>query len=94
MTEASSGSDAFSMKSTAIKDGDSYVINGTKLWITGAEHGGVFLVMANVDPSKVRVFSLQTSLFNLITSIAFILFILYLKKLYFMCLLSLKDLDF
>ncbi|KAK2166414.1 hypothetical protein LSH36_39g03006 [Paralvinella palmiformis] len=52
LSEATSGSDAFAMKSTAVKDGDFYILNGTKLWITGAEHGGIYLVMANVDPSK------------------------------------------
>jgi len=52
LSEASSGSDAFSLKATAKKDGSDFIINGTKLWITNAEHAGVFLVMANADPAS------------------------------------------
>jgi len=52
LSEAGSGSDAFALASTAKKSGSDFVINGTKLWITNAEHAGVFLVMANVDPSQ------------------------------------------
>ncbi|XP_072312507.1 short/branched chain specific acyl-CoA dehydrogenase, mitochondrial [Eucyclogobius newberryi] len=51
LSEAESGSDAFALKTRAEKRGDHYVINGSKLWISNAEHAGVFLVMANVDPS-------------------------------------------
>lgn len=52
LTEASSGSDAFALKARAVKDGNGYVINGEKLWITNAAAAGVFLVMANVAPEK------------------------------------------
>ncbi|XP_070980644.1 short/branched chain specific acyl-CoA dehydrogenase, mitochondrial isoform X3 [Oncorhynchus clarkii lewisi] len=51
LSEAESGSDAFSLKTRADKHGDYYVINGSKMWISNAEQAGVFLVMANVDPS-------------------------------------------
>ncbi|XP_060795157.1 short/branched chain specific acyl-CoA dehydrogenase, mitochondrial [Neoarius graeffei] len=51
LSEAGSGSDAFSLKTRAEKRGDQYVINGSKMWISNAEHAGVFLVMANADPS-------------------------------------------
>lgn len=51
LSEAGSGSDAFALKTTALKDGDNYILNGTKVWITNAEHAGVFLVMANAKPS-------------------------------------------
>ncbi|XP_076041663.1 short/branched chain specific acyl-CoA dehydrogenase, mitochondrial [Oratosquilla oratoria] len=51
LSEAESGSDAFSLKTTAKKDGSIYVINGTKMWISSASHSGVFLVMANANPS-------------------------------------------
>lgn len=51
LTEPTSGSDAFALKTTAKKDGDHYVINGTKMWISNSDVSGVFLVMANVDPS-------------------------------------------
>ncbi|XP_052362395.1 short/branched chain specific acyl-CoA dehydrogenase, mitochondrial-like, partial [Oncorhynchus keta] len=53
LSEAESGSDAFSLKTRADKHGDYYVINGSKMWISNAEQAGVFLVMANVDPSAV-----------------------------------------
>ena len=36
LSEASSGSDAFALKATAKQDGDHYVLNGAKLWITNA----------------------------------------------------------
>ncbi|XP_033109723.1 short/branched chain specific acyl-CoA dehydrogenase, mitochondrial-like [Anneissia japonica] len=49
LSETESGSDAFALKTTAKLDGDHYIINGSKMWITNAEHAGVFLVMANVD---------------------------------------------
>lgn len=52
LSEPSSGSDAFAMKTTAKKDGDFYVINGSKMWISNSASAGVFLVMANADPSK------------------------------------------
>jgi len=53
LSESGSGSDAFALKTTAEKssDGSYYTINGSKMWISNAEHAGVFLVMANVDPS-------------------------------------------
>lgn len=53
LSESGSGSDAFALKTTADKssDGSYYTINGSKMWISNAEHAGVFLVMANVDTS-------------------------------------------
>lgn len=83
LTEPTSGSDAFGLKTTAKQDGDHYVINGTKMWISNSGNdyiifedficliwyvkllsknfcffflsdvSQVFLVFANVDPSKV-----------------------------------------
>lgn len=52
LTEPNSGSDAFSLKTVAKKDGDHFVINGSKMWISNSDVAGVFLVMANADPSK------------------------------------------
>ncbi|KAI6655866.1 Short/branched chain specific acyl-CoA dehydrogenase, mitochondrial [Oopsacas minuta] len=52
LSEADCGSDAFALKTRADKKGDTYVLNGSKAWITNAEHAGLFLVMANVDFSK------------------------------------------
>lgn len=55
LTEPTSGSDAFALKTTAKKDGDHYVINGTKMWISNSDVSEVFLLMANVDPSQVSL---------------------------------------
>lgn len=52
LTEPSSGSDAFSLKTTARKEGDGYVINGTKMWISNSDIAGIYLVMANANPDK------------------------------------------
>lgn len=49
LTEPNSGSDAASLKTTAVRDGDHYVINGTKRFITNAPHAGIFTVMARTD---------------------------------------------
>jgi len=51
LSEPTSGSDAFALRTTAKKQGDYYVLNGTKMWISNAEHAGVYLVMANSNPS-------------------------------------------
>lgn len=53
LSEAEAGSDAFSLRTRAEKHKDYYIINGSKMWISNAEQAGVFLVMANVDPSAV-----------------------------------------
>lgn len=52
LSEAASGSDAFGMQSRAEKRGDGFVLNGRKLWITNAAEAEVFVVFANLDPSK------------------------------------------
>lgn len=51
LTEPSAGSDAFSLKTTATKEGDHYIINGTKMWISNSDVAGLFLVFANANPS-------------------------------------------
>jgi alkylation response protein AidB-like acyl-CoA dehydrogenase len=50
LSEAASGSDAFALQTRAREDGDGFVIDGRKLWITNANEAGVFLVFANVNP--------------------------------------------
>ncbi|MDY3197407.1 MAG: acyl-CoA dehydrogenase family protein [Pseudomonadaceae bacterium] len=50
LTEPDSGSDAASLKTTAVRDGDFYVLNGTKRFITNAPHAGIFTVMARTNP--------------------------------------------
>lgn len=52
LSEPSSGSDAFALKCKAVKDGDDYILNGTKLWITNGKEASFYLVMANVDFDK------------------------------------------
>jgi butyryl-CoA dehydrogenase/short/branched chain acyl-CoA dehydrogenase len=51
LSEAGSGSDAFSLTTQARKDGDSYVLSGRKLWISNALEADLFLVFATVDPA-------------------------------------------
>jgi len=51
LSEAGSGSDAFALKSRAERVGDEFVLNGEKLWISNSKEAGVFLVMANANPS-------------------------------------------
>jgi len=50
LTEPEAGSDAASLRTTAIRDGDHYVVNGTKRFITNAPHAGLFTLMARTDP--------------------------------------------
>ncbi|KAI9360388.1 acyl-CoA oxidase [Zopfochytrium polystomum] len=52
LSEAGSGSDAFALQTRAEKKGDYYVLNGSKMWITNSHEANIFLVFANVDPSK------------------------------------------
>ncbi len=52
LSEAGSGSDAFGLATRAEKKGDRWVLNGTKLWITNGAEASVYVVFANVDPSK------------------------------------------
>ena len=51
LTEPEAGSDAASLKTTAIRDGDHYIVNGTKRFITNANKAGLFTLMARTDPS-------------------------------------------
>jgi len=50
LTEPGSGSDAASLTTTAVRDGDHYLLNGTKRFITNAPEAGIFTVMARTDP--------------------------------------------
>ena len=52
LTEPESGSDAASLRTTAIRDGSDYVVNGTKRFITNANRAGMFTLLARSDPSK------------------------------------------
>ena len=50
LSEASSGSDAFALKASAKEDGNHYILNGAKLWITNANEADIFIVFATVNP--------------------------------------------
>jgi alkylation response protein AidB-like acyl-CoA dehydrogenase len=49
LSEPNSGSDAFALETRARQDGDSYVLNGRKLWITNAKEAGLFILFATLD---------------------------------------------
>jgi alkylation response protein AidB-like acyl-CoA dehydrogenase len=51
LSEAGSGSDAFALETKAVQRGDSYVLNGQKLWITNALEADLFIVFATLDPA-------------------------------------------
>lgn len=50
LTEPGTGSDAAGIQTRAVRDGDSYVINGTKSWVTNGGVSGVYVVLAKTDP--------------------------------------------
>lgn len=52
LTEPGSGSDAASMKTTAQRDGDHYILNGSKIFITNGGEAEVYIVFALTDPEK------------------------------------------
>lgn len=52
LTEASAGSDASNMQTTAVRDGDDYILNGTKQWITNGGVAEVYTVIAMTDKAK------------------------------------------
>ena len=50
LSEAGAGSDAFALATRATRDGDDWVIDGTKLWITNGDEADLYIVFANADP--------------------------------------------
>ncbi|MEU2899860.1 acyl-CoA dehydrogenase [Streptomyces sp. NPDC006967] len=52
LSEPDAGSDAAGMKTKAVRDGDTYVLNGVKRWITNAGESEYYTVMAVTDPAK------------------------------------------
>jgi len=50
MSEAGAGSDVMSMRTVATRDGDAYVLNGSKMWITNAPGADVMIIYAKTDP--------------------------------------------
>jgi len=61
LSEASSGSDAMNVRTRAVRDGDHYVLNGEKMWITNAGFADLFTVFAKIadpadpDPAKAKM---------------------------------------
>ncbi len=52
LSEFTVGSDPASMRTTAVLDGDHYLLNGTKMWITNGGYADFYLVFATMDPEK------------------------------------------
>jgi alkylation response protein AidB-like acyl-CoA dehydrogenase len=52
LTEANAGSDAGGIRTTAVKDGDSYILNGTKQWITNGGEADIYSIIAITDKSR------------------------------------------
>jgi butyryl-CoA dehydrogenase len=52
LTEANAGSDAGGIRTTAVKDGDSYILNGTKQWITNGGEADIYTVIAITDKTR------------------------------------------
>ena len=66
MTEPGAGSDLAALRTTAVKDGDEYVINGSKTFITNGQHADMVIVAAKTDPAAgakgVSLFLVDTTL--------------------------------
>ncbi|MGH7264782.1 MAG: acyl-CoA dehydrogenase family protein [Candidatus Rokuibacteriota bacterium] len=52
LSEPDAGSDAASLRTTAVRKGDRYLLNGTKLWCSNGSNAGVITLFATVDPAK------------------------------------------
>ncbi len=52
LTESEAGSDAGGVRTKAVKDGDDYILNGTKQWITNGGEAQIYTVIAQTDPSR------------------------------------------
>jgi alkylation response protein AidB-like acyl-CoA dehydrogenase len=59
LTEPHAGSDLRAIRTTAVRAGDEYVLNGSKMWITNARHGGIFVVLARTDPDRLSAFIVE-----------------------------------
>ena len=65
LVEAAAGSDASSLTTQAVRDGDDWIISGTKSWVTSGTHAGVILCMARTDAPDARKGSRGISTFIL-----------------------------
>jgi alkylation response protein AidB-like acyl-CoA dehydrogenase len=59
LTEPHAGSDLRAIRTTAVRAGADYVLNGSKMWITNARHGGIFVVLARTDPDRLSAFIVE-----------------------------------
>jgi alkylation response protein AidB-like acyl-CoA dehydrogenase len=50
VTEPTSGTDTLNLRTTAVRDGDTYVVNGQKIWTSRAEHSDLMLLLARTTP--------------------------------------------
>ena len=67
LTEPNSGSDASTMSSKAIKDGDNYIINGSKTWISNSPMADVFIVWVKNQKNKINGFVLDRGMEGIFT---------------------------
>jgi alkylation response protein AidB-like acyl-CoA dehydrogenase len=54
LSESEAGSDAASLSTQAVRDGDAWILDGTKSWVTSGDHAGVILAMARTDAPELR----------------------------------------
>lgn len=59
LSEPGSGSDALGARTTAVRDGDAYVLNGVKAWISNAGFADIYIVFAQVDGDKFTAFIVE-----------------------------------
>jgi acyl-CoA dehydrogenase len=67
LTEPGSGSDAASLRTTALRDADHYVVNGTKRFITNAPEAGIFTLMARTNPEDKRAGGISAFIVDAVT---------------------------
>jgi len=60
LTEPGSGSDAAGLKTKAVRDGDSYILNGTKAFISGAGFSDIYLIMARTGEKSISAFLVES----------------------------------
>ena len=56
LTEPDSGSDSKAMKTTARKEGNEYILNGSKMFISGGSFSSIYIVMAKTSATEVSAF--------------------------------------
>src|SRR6185312_6814495 len=59
LTEPDAGSDLKAIRTTAVRDGSDYIINGSKMWITNARYGEIFVVLAKTGAAGLSAFIVE-----------------------------------